>query len=80
MRRTDRKRWASARTPADVGELTAQWLEGRIASQPGYAPGCGPDPETADLTGVLAACNRAGFITDTSQPGESGPGYILRRK
>lgn len=71
----NRKRWASARTLADLGQLTALWLEGVIASQPGYAPGCGPDPETADLVPVLAACNRAGFVTDASQPGYDGPGY-----
>ena len=75
MNRADRKRWAAARTLADLGELTALWLEGGIASQPGYAPGCGPDPETAALIGVLAACNRAGFLTDASQPGESSPGF-----
>ena len=78
MNRTDRRRWASARTLADLGELTAQWLEGSIASQPGYAPGCGPDPETADLIPVLAACNRAGFVTDSSQPGAVGPGWDQR--
>jgi hypothetical protein len=69
VNRADRKAWASARTLADLGELTAQWLEGRIKSQPGYADGCGPDEETAELIPVLAACNRAGFVTDASQPG-----------
>jgi hypothetical protein len=75
VKRADRQRWASARTLADLGELTALWLEGRIPSQPGYAPGCGPDDETAALVPVLAACNRAGFVTDGSQPGESCTGY-----
>lgn len=74
MNRADRKRWASARTLADLGNLTALWLEGEIPSQPGYAANCGPDPETADLIPVLAACNRAGFVTNGSQPGESGTG------
>lgn len=79
MNRADRKRWAETRTLADVGELTALWLEGQIPSQPGYAPGCGPDPETADLIPVLAACNRAGFITSTSQPGmEESDGWVQR--
>lgn len=71
----DAELWASAQTLADIGNFTALWLEGQIASQPGYAPGCGPDPETADLIPVLAACNRAGFVTDGSQPGESCTGY-----
>jgi len=70
MNRADRKRWASARTLADVGELTAQWLEGEISERPGY---CGPpDDETASLIPALAACNRAGYVTDGSQPGGSG--------
>ena len=69
MSRADADAWEGARTLADLGELTAQWLEGRIASQPGYATGCGPDPETAELIPVLAKINRAGFVTETSQPG-----------
>ena len=64
--------WLSARTLADLGELTAQWLEGTITSQPGYAVGCGPDEETEPLVGVLAAANRAGYITASSQPGGNG--------
>ena len=70
MNRSDRKAWASARTLADVGELTAQWLEGKVRSQPGYQANCGPDPETSELIPVLAACNRAGFVTVNSQPAD----------
>lgn len=66
----DAAQWYTARTLADVGELTAQWLEGEIRSQPGYVPGCGPDEETTELIAVLAACNRAGYLTTSSQPGE----------
>jgi hypothetical protein len=76
MNRTDRKLWAQTRTLADLGELTAQWLEGRIASVPGYCGG--PAEETASLVPVLAAANRAGFVTDSSQPGESGDGWEQR--
>jgi hypothetical protein len=76
MNRSDRKLWAQARTLADVGELTAQWLEGRIASVPGYCGG--PDEETSELIPVLAAANRAGFVTYGSQPGCSGPGWEQR--
>jgi hypothetical protein len=70
MSAEDAVRWQSARTLADLGDLTAEWLEGKIGSQPAYAPGSGPDEETAGLVPVLAAANRAGFVTDCSQPGE----------
>jgi hypothetical protein len=61
-------RWHAGRTIADLGELTAQWLEGSIASGPWY--GGRPEDETTPLIPVLAAVNRAGFVTDFSQPGE----------
>src|SRR5260370_13737574 len=75
MRSEDAARGYAARPLADLGELTALWLEGKIRSQPCYAdpdPGeeWGPDPETRDIVPVLAAANRAGYFTDTSQPGE----------
>jgi hypothetical protein len=35
LTREDRPRWQAARTRAYLCDLTAQWLEGRIASQPG---------------------------------------------
>lgn len=60
--------WRSARTLLDLGALTARWLEGDITFLPGY-DGV-PDPETEGLIPVLAAINRAGFVTDCSQPGE----------
>jgi hypothetical protein len=66
----DAERWRAARTLAGLGELTAQWLEGKIASIPTVVPGCGPDEETAELIPALAACNRAGYLTTVSQPGE----------
>lgn len=63
----DRERWHSAWTLADLGELTAQFLEGQIQQSPTHcAP---PDPETTGLIPVLAAANRAGFVTHQSQPG-----------
>jgi len=62
-------RWHSARTLAGLGELTAQWLEGKIGYVPGYG-GAPPDEETEPLIPVLAAANRAGFVTIVSQPGE----------
>jgi hypothetical protein len=67
MNRHDRAQWASARDLAHLGALTALWLEGELGECPGY---CGPpDDETRWLVPVLAACNRAGFLTDGSQPG-----------
>lgn len=69
MKRSERKLWRSARTVQDLADLTARWLEGDIGSQPGYAPRYGPDRETAELIGTLAACNRAGYLTTGSQPG-----------
>jgi hypothetical protein len=65
--------WAVARTLADLGELVAQWLEGSIPTQPGYHGG--PDEETAPLVPTLAAADRAGYVTYSSQPGFDGPGY-----
>jgi hypothetical protein len=53
--------------------LTAQWLEGEIRSEPRYFSR--PDAETAPLIPVLAACNRAGFLTGaTSTPAAAGRG------
>jgi len=78
VNRADRKRWASAHTLADLGNLTALWLEGEIASQPGYAANCGPAEETADLVPVLAALNRSGYVTDASQPGYDEGGWQQR--
>jgi hypothetical protein len=73
MSRQDRDLWASARTLADLGELTARWIEGDLASQPGYN---GPsDIEDPALVPLLAKLNRAGFVTTCSQIGEDGPGY-----
>lgn len=59
--------WKEARTLADLGKLTARWLEGAITYQPGYIGG--PSPETGPLIPHLAAYNRAGLFTTCSQPG-----------
>lgn len=69
MSRADRRAWEQARTLTELGELTARWLEGDIASQPAYMSNCGPDPETAELIPTLAKLNRAGYVTECSQPG-----------
>ncbi|MCX5078787.1 hypothetical protein OHA84_37825 (plasmid) [Streptomyces sp. NBC_00513] len=67
--RADRRLWRAATTFSDLGELTARWLEGDIRSRPGIMPNHGPDDETLPLIPRLAAANRAGFLTDDSQPG-----------
>jgi Domain of unknown function (DUF6919) len=63
--------WAQPLDLAELGELTAQWLEGAIDGSPwnGDSP---PDDETQPLAAYLAAMNRRGYITDFSQPGIPG--------
>lgn len=60
--------WKGARTFGDMGDLMALWLEGRIRTRPAYLARR-PEPETTPLITTLAAANRAGFLTDDSQPG-----------
>lgn len=60
--------WQRARSLADLGLLTARWLEGSLSAHPAcFAPS--PDPETAPIAAVLALINRAGWVTEASQPG-----------
>lgn len=73
MNRTDRAVWRKATTLPQLGELTAQWLEGTLPSVFGWAPGEGPHDETKPLIPTLAGLNRAGFVTRDSQPGEDSP-------
>jgi hypothetical protein len=74
--RTDWEPWENAHTLTEIGEVTAGWLEGRVDRHPGYGSDDGPDPETTELVPVLAAANRAGYVTEGSQPGEpAGPGW-----
>lgn len=61
--------WKKATSVADLGNLMADWLEGRISTRPAYCD-TQPDEETDHLISILAACNRAGFVTTCSQPGE----------
>lgn len=72
----DRPMWEAARTLPDLGELTAWWLEGRIASQPGYYGPVDVDEDDAPgLTDTLIALNRGGLVTYGSQAGFDGHGY-----
>lgn len=75
LTRADRPLWASTRTLPDLAELTAQWLEGRIASQPGYGRVDVHEDDAPDLTTALIALNRAGYLTNDSQAGYDGEGY-----
>lgn len=69
------RHWKEARTVADLGNLMADWLEGRIPKRPGYY-GASPDPETTPrLIRTLAAINRLGYVTDSSQPGADETGF-----
>ncbi|MFJ4974189.1 DUF6919 domain-containing protein [Streptomyces coeruleorubidus] len=71
--RADRRRWAAAQTLPELAQLMALWLEGELSMWPGY--GDGADEETTLMIPTLAAVNRAGFLTDQSQPGYDGPGF-----
>ncbi len=74
MTAEERNRWAGCATMADVGEATADWLEGHIAAQPGYLGPVDTDEDLAPgMTATLAAINRAGVVTDQSQAGCDGP-------
>ncbi|MFJ7213734.1 DUF6919 domain-containing protein [Amycolatopsis sp. NPDC098790] len=64
----ERQLWLNAEDLAGIGGLMARWLEGNLSYQPAYY-GSAPDEETAELVPVLAALNRAGFVTEFSQPG-----------
>lgn len=74
--RAERHIWASARTLDDLGRLTARWLTGDLKSQPGYYGPVDVDEDDAPgMTTALVACNRAGFVTHSSQAGFDGTGY-----
>jgi hypothetical protein len=68
--RADRARWKGASSLAEIGELTAAWLRGEIASQPGYHGPVDVDEDLAPgLTAALVSVNRAGVVTIGSQAG-----------
>jgi uncharacterized protein DUF6919 len=76
LTRRDRPLWAAAAGLDDLGQLTAAWLDGSIASQPGYYGPCDVDEDDAPgLTDTLILLNQAGFVTHGSQAGYDGPGY-----
>jgi hypothetical protein len=67
VNRGDTARWQTAHSLGDLGELTALFLEGQLSETPSH--GGPPDPETGPLIPVLTEVNRAGFVTEQSQPG-----------
>ena len=71
--RADRKLWRQAGSLPELCSLMARWLEGELSMWPGYDDGAAE--ETAGLIPVLARANRAGFLTDQSQPGFDGIGF-----
>lgn len=77
MSRADEARWAACGSLADVGRLTAAWLRGEIASQPGYF---GPvDVDNGIVRGLdelLARLNERGFLTGSSQAGLISDGWV----
>lgn len=60
--------WGRAVSIAQLGELTARWLEQDLKWHPAYLGS--PDPETWPIVPVLAQLNRAGLVTLGSQPGQ----------
>jgi hypothetical protein len=62
--------WRKAKTLEDVGEMTANWIEGTSNYHPDYWANT-VDEETIPLRSVLANFNRRGLVTDFSQPGKA---------
>lgn len=62
--------WRDARSIADLGQNMALWLEGRGPDWPGYFGQFGQEETDGarHLIPVLAAANRAGYVTTCSQP------------
>lgn len=79
MSRADRARWEACASLADVARLTAAWLRGEIASQPGYIGRSDVDEDVVrGMAELLAAVNDAGFLTNSSQAGvvASNTGWV----
>ena len=74
----DRGVWRQATTLPAAGELTARWLEGHSAFQPGTFT-ASYDAETVPIAVGLAALNRNGLFTRESQPGLRSPGLAQRQ-
>jgi len=74
--RAEERIWAEPTTLAGLGELHAQWLEGRLRSQPGYCAPVDVDEDVVPgMAELFAACCRAGFVTTNSQAALAQDGY-----
>ena len=72
----ERATWRRARTLEQLASLTAEWLNGDLASQPGYYGSVDVDENvSASLIDALIALNDFGVLTRSSQAGHDGPGY-----
>lgn len=68
--------WRDAACLADLGELTARWLEGTVLEQPAYYGPVDVDEDMAPgLTAALIVANRAGLLTENSQAGVDQPAW-----
>jgi hypothetical protein len=76
--RADRRLWRQAASLDQLGELMARWLEGDLTTWPSYGVESSNE-EPADLITVLARVNRAGFVTNASQPARDEVGTSGRR-
>jgi hypothetical protein len=72
----ERERWYQPLDLAQLGELTARWLEGETWSP--WQTGSPPSDETEPLAEALAEMNRLGFVTIESQPGVGDPRWPQR--
>lgn len=60
--------WSRAKSLQDLGELTVQWLEGKLKWH--FSQFAEPDAETSEISGHLLQINRLGLLTEFSQPAE----------
>lgn len=74
LQNKDDRAWAAAETLQDLCNLTVDWLEGRLQSQPGYDAPVDID-EAEGLDVALAMLNQCGYLTRNSQEGSAGLGY-----
>jgi hypothetical protein len=72
-KRADMKLWRQAQTLPELADLMGRWVDGELSMWPGYDDGVAE--ETRGLVPYLARANRAGFLTDQSQPGFDGLGF-----
>ena len=74
---TARRKWKEAQSFHELCSLTAAFIDGQLPYMPEWG-GSSVDAETSPLVPYLAALNRAGFLTTTSQPGEDFPKWKQR--